>query len=234
MSQVQEPSFLLIHGAGGSHSKWRALMQDMPGNLAQAIDLPGHGNDQSDCKTSVEDMAEYIRSTLVKPVVVVGHSMGGLIGIELASRSRFVQGLVLINSHFELPVHPGILQQLEQGVFPEALFYASYAKSTSQKLLHAEREELAQTPVSVAFADFRACDAYKSGSNKLAALQIPVLAVYGDSDRLLPKDAKANMQAVCPAARIEVVSQSGHYAILEQPQFVREILFSFQTTKEEM
>ncbi|WP_054948918.1 alpha/beta fold hydrolase [Numidum massiliense] len=165
-----------------------------------------------------------------QPLIVVGHSLGGLIGIELAKRSPLVQALVLVNSHFELPVHSKLLAQLAQGEYPEALFYASYSKQVDDALLAEERAALNDCPPLTAHIDFRACDEYKSGAEVVAKLTIPLLAVYGSDDRLLPPRAREALTAQNESVQTEIVTAAGHYVPLEQPAALARILKTFRHT----
>ena len=80
-------------------------------------------------------MHNTYRTKLHFDTIVVGHSMGGLIALELAGISDKVKGVVLVNSSYKLPVHPKIIQTLAEGTFPENLFRASYAKAANSELL---------------------------------------------------------------------------------------------------
>src|SRR5690554_3718283 len=103
--------FLFIHGAGGTKNKWRRLhpyIEDLP---TRYLDLPGHGDNKDEPCSSIEEYAERLSEQLEDDVIIVGHSMGGLIGIELAKRSSRVKAIVLASSHYQLPVHPSMLDQ---------------------------------------------------------------------------------------------------------------------------
>ncbi len=71
---------LLIHGAAHGAWCWRAvvpLLQGM-GHHARAIDLPGHGEDQTSIRNvTLQAYARAIVDACDGPTVLVGHSMGG-------------------------------------------------------------------------------------------------------------------------------------------------------------
>ena len=103
---------LFIHGAGGTSSKWRKLKVELDRTdlVYSIIDLPGHGKDKRIVPESIEDYARIINEEIKEDTIIVGHSMGGLIGIEVTVRNNNVKGLVLINSHYDLPVHAKVLE----------------------------------------------------------------------------------------------------------------------------
>jgi pimeloyl-ACP methyl ester carboxylesterase len=219
---------MFIHGAGGTSSKWRRVRDRLGDRAGIYVDLPGHGAGGDDTQDSVEGYAAVLGPQIHQEVVLVGHSMGGLIAMELAVRHHFVKGLVLVASHMSLPVHPKILVQLSAGVFPESLFHASYSKQVDAKLLMEERDEIALVSTQTTFLDFDACNGYHRGPNVFAALDIPILAVYGSEDRLLPPTAKEDLVKVNARASVTTVAASGHYVMLEQPDEFVHVLTDFQ------
>jgi pimeloyl-ACP methyl ester carboxylesterase len=76
--------FLLIHGAFHGAWCWHKVVAALEkrGHIARAIDLPGQGEDQTPLKqVTLDAMVERIiqeMDTLPKPVVLVGHSLGGI------------------------------------------------------------------------------------------------------------------------------------------------------------
>jgi pimeloyl-ACP methyl ester carboxylesterase len=82
---------LLLHGLGATGAVWR-------GCEGVAPDLPGHGSAAWDAPYSFRRHAEAVLPLLgEEPVVVVGHSMGGVVGLVLAAmapdRVRLAVGL---------------------------------------------------------------------------------------------------------------------------------------------
>lgn len=223
---------LFLHGAGGTSSKWRKLEDDFKGveGLSyQVIDLPGHGKAFGEVLTSIKKVATFLNKGLKEDVIIIGHSMGGLIGIELAARSEHVKGLVLANSHFELPVHPKIIEKLSGPTFPESFFRASYAENVDADLLTEEKDELKLNSPATVLADFISCSNYKFGKGLIRKLTIPILAIYGSEDRLLPKDAEEELRMVVAGdLSIEKIAGAGHYSMLEKSEEFAEKILAFK------
>jgi pimeloyl-ACP methyl ester carboxylesterase len=85
-----EPFLLLLHGLGATGDVWNGwrplLARRWPGRWL-APDLPGHGGSPPLASYTFDGFAAAI-SALVQPragVVVLGHSMGGVVGLALAS-----------------------------------------------------------------------------------------------------------------------------------------------------
>lgn len=82
------PNVLLVHGFGADRYGWAANTPFlMPHATVWAVDLPGHGaasNDVGDGSLSVltQSMANAL-GDINGPIVVVGHSLGGRIALQL-------------------------------------------------------------------------------------------------------------------------------------------------------
>jgi pimeloyl-ACP methyl ester carboxylesterase len=111
---------VLLHGAALNAHTWDGTLlrwsATSPGRGFLALDLPGHGD------SPWRDDADYAPATLAGPVadalatatargllsdeyVLVGHSLGGLTGIELTSRDVPLRHLVLVDI---LPLPPEV------------------------------------------------------------------------------------------------------------------------------
>ncbi|WP_209123933.1 alpha/beta fold hydrolase [Alkalihalobacillus sp. BA299] len=218
---------IFIHGAGGSSSKWRKIDEHLREIPFECIDLPGHGSNSEEIVETVEEYAKNVNDTITEDVIVVGHSMGGMVGIELAAMNQHVKGLILAASFYELPVHPKIIRQLETGHFPEFLFLASYSKNIDESLIEEENAELDRTPVSIALNDFKACDSYEKGKATIAQLTLPILAIFGEEDRLLPPNAQVEIMNTNENIQLELLSHAGHFIQLEQPKQFAELVLAF-------
>ncbi|CAM3848016.1 alpha/beta fold hydrolase [Alkalicoccus chagannorensis] len=215
-------SMVLIHGAGGSSAKFRRLLPLLE-QEAHAVDLPGRAGHEPLPQTTIEAYAAWLAPQLPDQVDLAGHSMGGLIALETAARSSRVRSVTLIASHTSLPVHPSVLSRLEQGEYPDGLFYASYSRDQPDTaMLEEEKQAIQQMRPEQVHADFAACDMYQEGSAALASLQIPVHAIYGREDRLLPPEAVGTLQDVPHVTQTSL--EGGHDVMLEQPDALAAVL----------
>lgn len=232
---------LFLHGAGGSKQKWRAIAPfiEKSGKDFEWVDLTGHGEDSTSPPSSIEGYAAHLNEKYGnRNLIVIGHSMGGLIALAMAKQNPRVKGIIFVASHSQLPVHPKIIATLQQGKFPESLFLASYGKHPKEDLLEEERKELFLNPIEVTTADFIHCDNFHEGEEDLAHLSIPILALYGAEDRLLPQNAQERIQGLYPHLQKKIIAGAGHYLMLEKPQEVAKEILKFRikrprpTTKE--
>ncbi|TDN92817.1 alpha/beta hydrolase [Microbacterium sp. BK668] len=79
---------VLVHGIRTSATMWRAQVEHLErrGNPVTAVDLPGHGSRRAEDFTldgAFATIDEAVRAAAEQgPVLLSGHSMGGLLGIE--------------------------------------------------------------------------------------------------------------------------------------------------------
>lgn len=82
------PILLLLHGLAGTKELWRPLIEvcDWPGRII-APDLPGHGDSPRLAAYSYGSLAASVVGVLPADTQlhIVGHSLGGAIGLVLAS-----------------------------------------------------------------------------------------------------------------------------------------------------
>ncbi|WP_179298693.1 alpha/beta fold hydrolase [Evansella halocellulosilytica] len=227
MNEFTNRSLLFIHGAGGKKEKWRLIKKELNDYDSTFIDLPGRGADANTKLLTIRDYADSLNHSFKGERILVGHSMGGLIALEAASKNRNVKGVVLISSHYRLPVHEKVLEKLANGVFPDGLFYSSFSKKVDDELLAEERADIELVNIEQTYFDYKACDEYKNGANALQQLDIPILFVYGDEDRLIPERASEQFIAVNNTTVVKTIKQSGHYIMLEQPEALGKIINEF-------
>jgi pimeloyl-ACP methyl ester carboxylesterase len=85
-----EPVLLLLHGLGATGDVWQEwrplLARRWPGRWL-APDLPGHGGSPPLSSYTFESLAAAVAGTVgtAAPTVVLGHSLGGVVGLALAS-----------------------------------------------------------------------------------------------------------------------------------------------------
>jgi proline-specific peptidase len=96
------PPLLFLHGLGGSWKDWSANLPAFAATYqVMAIDFPGFGDsDKPETKYSIDWFTHivetFIRERKLKQVNVVGHSMGGLVALDLAARlNSWVKTLIV-------------------------------------------------------------------------------------------------------------------------------------------
>jgi pimeloyl-ACP methyl ester carboxylesterase len=110
------PSLLLTHGWGTTSAQWYAFMQQVGARFRLVVwDLPGLGRSTrpTTAEYSLDKMAQDLEAILTllgpRPVVLIGHSIGGMILLTFCrlfpdALGRRVGGLVLAHTTYTNPV----------------------------------------------------------------------------------------------------------------------------------
>jgi len=105
-------TFILLHGIGNSAKAWEGLIPLLPKNVRViGIDLLGFGKSPRPiwAKYNARTQARSVSATLLKlgiiqPPIIVGHSLGALVAVEIAKRYRFrIKKLILCSPPFYKP-----------------------------------------------------------------------------------------------------------------------------------
>ncbi|WP_312880508.1 alpha/beta fold hydrolase [Actinokineospora xionganensis] len=80
---VDGPTLLLLHGLGATAEVWKGVTPLWPGRWV-APDLPGHGHSPALTRYSFGGLAAEVAGSVDGLVVVLGHSLGGVVGLALA------------------------------------------------------------------------------------------------------------------------------------------------------
>jgi pyruvate dehydrogenase E2 component (dihydrolipoamide acetyltransferase) len=227
---------VFIHGLGGSLSSWQLVM----GGLASAhrmtaIDLPGHGGSSKTPPEATDysiaglaaDVAAALSTGKRKPSVIVGHSLGGAVALKIAvDTPDLVAGLVLIDS---AALGSAIAQPLLD------LMAGSAGAETARGLLSLffEDQKLVTdrgVDEMAAFQEDGGWDAQQAVSaaafaggtqgsgleEALAAIEKPVLLIWGENDRVIPLDHAIAALTLFPDAILKVLPDTGHVPQVER------------------
>jgi pimeloyl-ACP methyl ester carboxylesterase len=182
------PPVLLLHGLGVAGSVFQSFARRLLPHLAAvAPDLRGHG--QSDAPPSgyaprdyALDLAELIEAELASPLPVVGHSLGALVGLQLAElRTELVSWLVLLDP----PLDPELRNTEVEEVFRlrhaapgELEVYLLERNPGGGKLLAESLARLFREASDAAFETV-----LTSPTLQVSRLKTPTLIIQADPDR---------------------------------------------------
>ena len=103
MAARQRPPLVLIHGFGASLEQWRSNLSAWANQQpVYALDLLGFGHSQKPATllgTQVwqAQVADFCRSVVGQPVILIGHSLGALVALTVAAaQPAVVKRLVLL------------------------------------------------------------------------------------------------------------------------------------------
>ncbi len=215
---------VFVHGAGGSHEIWRHQFDLLPNQPTFFLDLPGHGQTEGPAFSDVADTGNWLKQWMAetfgeKPVILVGHSMGGAIAQWMALHApERIKAIVLVTTGARLKVDPAFLQQLEQGQYDPERIRLSFSPHTDEAVIQDEiQRRKSRLSVETVRNDFVACDRFDV-RNDIQRIACPTLIIAGEDDPSTPPKFSAFMAEHIPNAQLVVLPQAGHYVMLEQTE----------------
>jgi len=224
------PPVVFLHGAGGSARLWGNQFQAFR-DLSRCyfLDLPGHGASPPIPNITIESYAAAVSDFLAEldePAILVGHSMGGAIALEVALTTRTnLRGLVLAGAGCRLPVSQKLLSGLNSDYesTADSIIRYCFSKNADPELLVRARAEMRNTSPEIVRADFNACTAFDRCADA-GNVRIPTLIVCGEKDIMTPPAFSQQLHSVIPDSRLEVVPRGSHMLMLEFPNEFNDIL----------
>lgn len=248
-------ALIFIHGLGGIWQNWLLNIPPfMDARRIVAMDLPGFGGSELPAEPiSIRGYAKVVDELLdqlgVERGVVVGNSMGGFIGAELAlSFSTRVEKLVLVSAaglsieyqrrepllslaRVWQPVNAHVFAA-RRDLFARRPRLRRAALQTvvryPEKLSGPLTWEILQGQGKPGFVG--ALDALMSYSfrERLREIGMPVLIVWGRNDMLVPvSDADRFEELIGPNARKVLFDDTGHVPMIERPSRFNDLLRGF-------
>ena len=129
---LEKEIVLFIPGAGMDH-RVADLISPNPNifNKVLSIDLPGHGGSTPTGAKSIQEYANFISNCIkeidLSGIHLCGHSMGGLVAMELAaSNSKLFKSIALFNCQYPLFVGSALLDGSSRNLDGAADFLTKY------------------------------------------------------------------------------------------------------------
>ena len=227
---------LFIHGWQADHRVWDGVIAELsPKFRCIAVDLPGSGASRdAGGPYTIERFAaallEVIEEHGLAPAIVVGHSMGAKIALQLAADAPdAVSSLVLIAP---VPTGPAGFSEKGMSGLRATCGNAENARRWLSRLFAGEPdsaalrlvcEAAAQTP---ADAGLEALESWSGTdlSEAAGALATSAIVVAPQRDNVaMQKDRVAALLSHC---RFVELPDAGHYAMLEKPREIAKIIAS--------
>ncbi len=242
------PTVVFIHGAQNDHSVWALQSRWFAhhGWSVLAVDLPGHGNSDGPALASVAAMGEWVSELLrqagVERAALVGHSMGSLIALDIASRAPdTVSALALVGTALPMQVSEALLTMTRDAPAqaidlitswsyhgwaqkPQSPGPGSFVAWGGRRLM---QRVAARHGDAVLATDFAAVDGYKDAAAAAARVSCPVLVLSGDRDMMTPPRAARAMAKALSDSRTVLIPGAGHAVMNEAPDATLEALAAF-------
>ena len=230
---------ILLHGFGGDLNNWLFNHEALAaGRAVYALDLPGHGESSKDVGDGTTRffagvVSDFMDAVGLPEAHVVGHSLGGAVGLELAlEHPQRVPSITLICS---------------AGLGPEINgdYVDGFIGAGRRKELRPYLESLFADPslVNRRFVDdvlrFKRFDGVDSAlravagkfvaggqqaidiRDRLAEITAPILVIWGAMDQIIPA---SHAQGIPGPAKVEIIEGCGHMAQMEAASEVNRLI----------
>jgi pimeloyl-ACP methyl ester carboxylesterase len=249
-------TILLIHGFGEDHSIWknqidflsthyRVIAPNLPGVHCKPLAL--HHSQAPSIRMYVEVLHDLMHHLHIEQYYIVGHSMGGYIGLSFADYYvNHVKGLLLLHSTTyedneakktsrmkvaEFIQEWGVSKYLETAT--PNLFGDAYKKSNPAAIQNVIDRGLGISPEAMIQFVF-AMRNRKAMTHLLQQNNMPVWMIAGDADLAVTIQDSLEQIKLLPSSNSLVLKEVGHMGMLEATnlvnQFIQKMLLGYKDT----
>ncbi len=244
-------TLLLIHGFLVTHAEWDDVLDELAQSFhVIAPDLPGFGDSEKpsparypyNIEAFAESMADLLAAFEVGRVHVMGHSLGGAIGLTIAAQHpELVNRLIVVDPlsypaplsfKAKLPLYPIVGPFMFKQLYGRSMFRAYFRDDVFQKGVPFDLARVDEfydrfnSPAAreSAYATLRAVLDTRALVARLGRVRAPTLVIWGREDRLFPVAHAGRLAKELENARLEIMD-TGHSPAEERPgQFLQTAL----------
>ncbi len=236
---------ILLHGWLGSWGYWLKTMESLKNQYrCYALDFWGFGDSgKRRSNYQVADFVNLVEQFMdrlgIEAAPVVGHSMGGTVAVMLAlARPERVQKAITVGSpmvgdslhlFLRLASKPWIANLVWH--MPTALrlgirFFSPYVVKDWPQWYKMITRDLSQTTLEAFFLSINSLRKTDLRP-QLPGITRPVMGIYGVGDKVVHPNQADLIDRSVPVSRIKMMTQSGHFPMLDEPQVFNECLAEF-------
>jgi len=243
------PALVFLHGFNGSSKSWACQFAHFTDHPVIAVDAPGFGQSQAydgDMATIAGEVAALISSLVIDKVVIIGHSMGGMLAQVLgALHPELCAAIILSCTHkgraqpTGTPLGPAVMERIEQRKIMDD---AAYGALRVGKMLAGEIDPKIVQFLAMVAGEIRV-EGIRSGglamhhldtTDLLAKIVAPVAIFTGSEDIVVTPEAITALKMGLPQARHFPIAGVGHAPYCEDAtsfnvaikQFLADVLTS--------
>lgn len=217
------PTLLFLHGAGIRALTYKKSLLELAKHFhLYAPDLPGFGkSDMPPLDWTFTEYANFFNSFIqtrnLSNLILIGHSFGGRIALELAAQSPNITNLILvdttllakyyINSKYHLPK---LILNTSLEIFLER--NPTYAKIAFDVIFNLRRHGLAYHQLKKSIYT-----ALKSQSTDVYKITIPTLILWGEKDKVVPLQIAYEIQKEIAGSKVKIIKGANHAWCFTKP-----------------
>jgi 3-oxoadipate enol-lactonase len=248
------PPVFIIPGLGGSEESYNHIAERMQDDF-RIIKIDGRGIGLSDKPEGnytipmlVKDVVAVLKKLNLESAHILGHSLGGFVAQELYNlHPEMVRTLILVctnmgygDSHSQLatretvetfneqvqPTDPKFQEKLLKKTL--LMFDPSFVYSEEGRDAIMELSQINQTRVEYESLEKRGYAGWNySNFENLKKINVPVLVIQGDSDKMVPRENADIFEREIPDCTKVVFEKCGHHPFIEKPELFVKTLEGF-------
>ena len=228
---------VFIHGAGMDHTVWVMPARHFArhGFNVVAPDLPAHGRSAGEALRSIDLMADWVCSAMeatgLSEAIIVGHSMGSLIALNLAARHpRYAARLALLGTSTPMPVADPLLNAARDNSHAAIDMANTWSHSRYGQIGGNEvpgmwmtgggERLLERASEDVFYTDLNACNEFTNGAELAADVSCPSLVIIGAQDMMTAPVSSRQVASAIEGSRTVELERCGHSMLSEKPDAV--------------
>ncbi|MCX6780848.1 MAG: alpha/beta hydrolase [Candidatus Magasanikbacteria bacterium] len=216
---------LFLHGGGAKAMSYKKILKLLAKNYQViAPDLPCFG--KSSCPDSFSTYSDilvsFVASLPFEKIAVVGHSMGGAVGLQLAASSKKISHLVIVDS-------AGVALKISRGEF----LYNFFIKKTFRDLWDYKNPRLFFRGVRTFFENvFSRLPEFETAASIVEKfltsnfqhfdkISAETLIIWGEQDEIFPVEFARTMQRNIERSELQLVDGNHDWCAFRVKRFVR-------------
>jgi len=245
--EVTNQAIVFIHGFPFDQTLWDDVINEFKDEYyCVSYDIRGFGKSelntaQFTMESYTQDLEKIILSLKLDKPIICGFSMGGYIALRANERENY-KALILANTttnsdddKAKLKRAAGISNIDTKGLEPfldaflSVAFSEDFIKKEPLKINQIKENIMNFNPIGIKAA-LLAMISRTDTSQSLEEIEIPVLLITSENDKVIPKETMIQMASKIKNSTIVSLSNSGHMSMIENPDGFKNAVRSFLQT----
>jgi pimeloyl-ACP methyl ester carboxylesterase len=233
---------ILIHGFPFNKRIWTRFAEDLSKNFKIfSIDLPGFGDspllrEQFDLAEIADSVLTWMQEEKIEKPVVVGHSLGGYITLEMAKKSPdLFSSFVLFHStgtadsQEKKESRNKVLDFIKNNgvqAFTSNFIEPLFAKKSNDSIATVRTIAMEANEKTV-IAYTKAMRDRSDSQGVLQNFPRPILIITGEKDPGIPVESITKQASLSPRVRLEILREAAHMGMFEEKTNTLDLIKNF-------
>lgn len=224
---------VMLHGFCAHSHIWDPVLIPLDDDYCLLVpDLPGFGKSPlpaaDNLSAYVQPVIDMLDAEGIDQAVIVGHSMGGYIALELAATHPYrIRGLGLVHSHPYADTESQrssrekairVIHEKGAAFYVKQFIPGLFNSTTDRLIVKATIASLEAQTAEGLVAGQQAMWQREDRTSVLEQADYPVLVLQGEHDMLIPPDRRYAQAALPAQCLVHTMPLAAHMGMIEQPR----------------